>query len=115
MESFRITDDKFEAWDGGHCYIRARREPLSGNIELLRFHAFVSPESVAKLGEWAVFFLESTELLDSVQEVVETDRGIVLIGQSCPEHYIERLKKEAIHDSPQPQGPPADEEREAGH
>ena len=49
---YSISPEMFEVWDGGHCYIRAKRTP-EGHIELYRFPTRASAVDVAKLGEWA--------------------------------------------------------------
>ncbi len=50
----RHTSDKerFEAWDGGHCYLRALRDH-EGHISISRFPERASQEDIVKLGEWA--------------------------------------------------------------
>ena len=45
------TFDKFEFWDGGHCYLRFIR--LVDMVECLRFPPRASVEEIVALAEWA--------------------------------------------------------------
>lgn len=52
MKSYKFDYEKFEAFDGGHCYLRATRTP-EGFVDLNRFPTRASTEDMAKLGAWS--------------------------------------------------------------
>ena len=50
------TPEKFEVWDGGHCYLRANREkgPDGTFISLVRFPTRASVQEIVRLAAWAI-------------------------------------------------------------
>ena len=59
MGTIKKSEDKFEIWDGGHCYVRAIIEKPSGRISLLRWPRFISPKEVKAFGDWAATLPDS--------------------------------------------------------
>lgn len=57
MTEVRKTPDKFEVWDGGHCFFRATKnfDPTTGKnyVILHRFPNRASLKDVIELGIWA--------------------------------------------------------------
>lgn len=49
---YRISSDLFEIWDGGHCYVRCKRQP-DGSIAFLRWPHRLSPDDLRRLAAWA--------------------------------------------------------------
>ena len=62
--------DKFELFDGGHCYLRAIKD-RDGKISLHRFPTRVNPADVALLGQWANLLL--------------TEKSVATMTVSCDE------------------------------
>jgi hypothetical protein len=58
MKRYIINPNTFEAFDGGHCYIRAHKDFMN-LVAFNRFPARVDVEELEKLAEWAKVPYES--------------------------------------------------------
>jgi hypothetical protein len=50
----KSTPEMFEAFDGGHCYLRVVRDKQNKHLaEVKRWPRLASMEDISALGEWA--------------------------------------------------------------
>lgn len=53
MDEIRKTNELFEMWDGGHCFIRLSRALTNGQIGVLRMPHVVQAQWLIDVGAWA--------------------------------------------------------------
>ncbi len=53
MGRIEQSPERFEIWDGGHCYVRLHLDKSNGRIAVLRLGHSLHAQEFIEIGKWA--------------------------------------------------------------